>query len=1200
MKGDFTRNTFDPKKHYRSVLMQQGRVQLDADWNENLAIGSHLLQTLTRDVIGECGVPIHVDAFKIDVPSPIDPAQLDFKILAGPQRKGRMYVNGLLIEIEDPTTYLTQPAPDGTTLAELGPQLPTLKDGETRVDRVYIDVWSRTISAIEDPHIREIALGGPDTAERVKLIWQVKVQPNVGPDARCNDPIDVPPIGGGTAKLIVSTPAVPPDPCEPTAQGGYQGPDNRFYRIEIHDGGQLGTGVSPGTATFKWSRDNGSVVAAVEQFKSSTEVVVKSLGRDDYLKFKTGDFVEITDDATELSGLPGTLASIAVDEASRTLTLSTALPDAVWQAAERHPKVRRWDGGNAQTITDAPIDLEAGLAVQFEATPNVFRSGDYWTFAARVVDGSLDPTLSAATPPMGVRHAFCALALITWRHSGGTVTATVEDCRLTFPPLTEIPRGEDCCTVSVGDGVTSRGGFTDIQVAIDSLKNGGRVCILPGQYHLKEAVRIHKLSNVIISGCGPQTRISAIDKTPAFIVDDSNRITLESLTLIGQSIDGVIVINTSRVVRVTDCEISNVAAGEDNPPSAVFPNAHANGPAINVSDSLMVTIANNTLFGLPAVSSQAHIVEIDDNHLLGGGIWVRDGSGKVEIHANDISGGLGAGIIISGGLGAGIILGGLGQNKEPSDRRTGVEGVQIFDNRISHMAGSGISTLGTKREPSGAPGVVSDVTISDNRIVECVTTATDQFTNEIALGGIVLGHVARVRIHHNTIANNGAAQGNPANGILVFLCEGLEITDNSITGNGTTIAADRQLSCIDFSAMDIGEGENPRKEAGASFAVLDAQGSQQNPTQVQSMSGFTGLDCGFRTEITLDAVSSSVEVTLVSFSKSGLVEVFDEHGSSTVQIDPALQAKPQTITLHGTAIKSVRIVAPLQGVLLQKTCVDASGAGFQAGIAALYVLGLDTTGTQGNLTSPLAQKLGATIPAAFIHDNVVICPQGHALIAIGLGAMSIADNTLMSRGIRRQPDLPILPPGQAASINALIKLTSCVLIYNLGQPRERVPGFGTSVNTHFETAPFNTTAVNATGFIAPLQLPDGRVLFNDNQVTLQDFDVRGRRLLSIPVAILSGDDVSMQDNQIDTEIPQVVLDIDTVVIGTTVRVSDNRTTEVPGQVRLSCLSKGQRNITTGNQTTHCLLAQGGEVVNTQNQQLITKLCEQLTKLFGGT
>jgi hypothetical protein len=34
VKGDFSRDTFDAAKHYTAVLMQQSRVQLDADWNE--------------------------------------------------------------------------------------------------------------------------------------------------------------------------------------------------------------------------------------------------------------------------------------------------------------------------------------------------------------------------------------------------------------------------------------------------------------------------------------------------------------------------------------------------------------------------------------------------------------------------------------------------------------------------------------------------------------------------------------------------------------------------------------------------------------------------------------------------------------------------------------------------------------------------------------------------------------------------------------------------------------------------------------------------------------------------------------------------------------------------------------------------------------------------------------------------------------
>ena len=34
MSGDYSRVRFDPKNDFSGVLMQQGRVQLDADWNE--------------------------------------------------------------------------------------------------------------------------------------------------------------------------------------------------------------------------------------------------------------------------------------------------------------------------------------------------------------------------------------------------------------------------------------------------------------------------------------------------------------------------------------------------------------------------------------------------------------------------------------------------------------------------------------------------------------------------------------------------------------------------------------------------------------------------------------------------------------------------------------------------------------------------------------------------------------------------------------------------------------------------------------------------------------------------------------------------------------------------------------------------------------------------------------------------------------
>jgi photosystem II stability/assembly factor-like uncharacterized protein len=65
MKGDFTRFTFRPEKHYRSVRVQQGRVQLDADWNEQADIATHRDDAATADLIGRQGSPWHGGGFQV-------------------------------------------------------------------------------------------------------------------------------------------------------------------------------------------------------------------------------------------------------------------------------------------------------------------------------------------------------------------------------------------------------------------------------------------------------------------------------------------------------------------------------------------------------------------------------------------------------------------------------------------------------------------------------------------------------------------------------------------------------------------------------------------------------------------------------------------------------------------------------------------------------------------------------------------------------------------------------------------------------------------------------------------------------------------------------------------------------------------------------------------------------------------------------
>jgi Family of unknown function (DUF6519) len=55
--------------------------------------------------------------------------------------------------------------------------------------------------------------------------------------------------------------------CQPIPVAGYQGLENQLYRIEIHQGG------TEATATFKWSRENGSVVSSITTFTGNTLVV---------------------------------------------------------------------------------------------------------------------------------------------------------------------------------------------------------------------------------------------------------------------------------------------------------------------------------------------------------------------------------------------------------------------------------------------------------------------------------------------------------------------------------------------------------------------------------------------------------------------------------------------------------------------------------------------------------------------------------------------------------------------------------------------------------------------------------------------------------------------------------------------------------------------------------------------------------------
>ena len=88
MSGDYSRKRFNPENHYQGVLRQQGRVDLDADWNEYVDLQDRHWRAESIDVIGRCGVPSE---------TPMD-SRSKAAVPNLTMGQGRIYVDGLLAE----------------------------------------------------------------------------------------------------------------------------------------------------------------------------------------------------------------------------------------------------------------------------------------------------------------------------------------------------------------------------------------------------------------------------------------------------------------------------------------------------------------------------------------------------------------------------------------------------------------------------------------------------------------------------------------------------------------------------------------------------------------------------------------------------------------------------------------------------------------------------------------------------------------------------------------------------------------------------------------------------------------------------------------------------------------------------------------------------------------------------------------------
>lgn len=564
MKGDFSRLRFDPSRQYVGTLMQQGRIQLDADWNEQQAIHRHQRESGQADIIGPRGAPKVGGGFAITL------AEGAQNLAISP---GRLYVDGILVRNDAAAAVLLTDQPFLKLRAGglVGFDLPA----QSGRYLAYLDVWERHITGLEDPNILEVALGGPDTTTRVQIVWQVRLEP-VAANASCAQfnagwaPTNATATGSLKVSHRVSRGAN--SPCVLPPASGYQGLENQLYRVEIHRSG------SRDQATFKWSRNNASVATTVNV--SGQVLLARDLGRDEILGFAKNQWVELVDARMEETNQRGHLLQVEeIDRARREITIHSQTPVPAVDTG-RPLILRRWDNpasASADGISLGNIAQTLESDVEIEFGSGTYRSGDYWLIPARtaigdqagIIDWPRDSS-GAALPRLrdGIARHYCPLALVDFDNASKSF-GLVSDCRPQFPALTRIAATDvsfdsnrcnsgaafmnaanvqqaiDHLCTQLGNGCT----FvitpqTDLRALVDRINTSGiqdaQLCFKAGRYEVDKPLVVGSASNpkgsFIVSGLGVGSQLIARNAETFLRFENCASVVVRDLYVEGQRI----------------------------------------------------------------------------------------------------------------------------------------------------------------------------------------------------------------------------------------------------------------------------------------------------------------------------------------------------------------------------------------------------------------------------------------------------------------------------------------------------------------------------------------------------------------------------------------------------------------------------------------------------------------------------------------
>jgi hypothetical protein len=518
--------------------MQQGRVLLEADWNEAQEIAAEQLRTETRELIGPTGTPD--DGYRVYAESSAR------RVIV---RGGTMYVGGVRVTL--PRFIIREPTdPIGTEYTNQPDWIdPPDGDPTAAFEMVWLELVEQEVSAVEDPALRDPALGGPDTAQRTRILQRIhrmksstadcdaafaELQQTWSAQGWQYDPntkrLQT------NAALFAQFHADPnaATPCDPVSQPGFLGPENQFLRVAITSGNQ-----------FAWAFDDASALYRVDDGRTpqNNQLFLTSRPVDDDHRPRAGQFVELLRATAYLPGggavaepygpflaisgydadgnfitvngplPPGydtlsrsgpvtvtATASTSAQAGSETARSAVVFGAGSSSAAPRPLFVRIWE--RQLPIVPAAVSLDTGATGVLTGVDVIVGAGantppgDFWTFALR----PSTPTViyparysQSSQPPEGFRRWACPLGVVDWNGAG------VADCRETFENLVALSKRTGCCIRVRPEDLTKR----SLQQIIDTSPGGSTFCLGPGDYPLPAPLVLTQGHGAItIEGCG--------------------------------------------------------------------------------------------------------------------------------------------------------------------------------------------------------------------------------------------------------------------------------------------------------------------------------------------------------------------------------------------------------------------------------------------------------------------------------------------------------------------------------------------------------------------------------------------------------------------------------------------------------------------------------------------------------------------------